>query len=98
MRAVAEAVLERLQDEIALDVGDGAADKRARHRFRRHRGVGNSRRVLGLIEAHAVGRDDAVDADLVADRQQHGAVQRVFQFTHVAWPAVEHQRAPRLGR
>src|SRR4051812_6246827 len=27
--AVAEAVLERLQDQVALDVGDGAADERA---------------------------------------------------------------------
>src|SRR5262245_48693247 len=30
MRAVAEAVFERLEDQIALDVGDGAADQRAR--------------------------------------------------------------------
>ena len=31
MGAVAEAMLERFQDEIALDLGDGAADQRARH-------------------------------------------------------------------
>ena len=30
MRAVAEAVVERLEDQVALDVGDRAADQRAR--------------------------------------------------------------------
>src|SRR6202023_3705050 len=39
MRAVAEAVLERLEDEVALDVGDRAADERARDRFGGERGV-----------------------------------------------------------
>src|SRR5215813_11831599 len=35
--AVAETVLERLQDQLALNVGDGAADQRAGDGLRRHR-------------------------------------------------------------
>src|SRR3977135_1905318 len=64
--AVAEAVLERLENEIALDVGDGAADQRARHRLGGERRMRDRQRVPGLIEPHAVGREDAVAAALVA--------------------------------
>src|SRR5262245_6052414 len=41
--AVAQAMLERLEDQVALDVGDGAADQRARHGFGGKRSVCNRR-------------------------------------------------------
>jgi len=47
--AVAETVLERLQNEIALDVGDGAADQRARDRLGGKRRMRDRRRVGGQI-------------------------------------------------
>ena len=90
MGAVAEAVLERLQDEVALDVRDGAADQRARHLLGDQRGMGDRRR-LRLVEPHAVGREDGVGADLIAARQQHGAVNGVLELTHIAGPAADHE-------
>ena len=46
MRAVAEAMLERLQDQVALDIRHRAADQRARH-------------LLGGDRRHAPRRGDA---------------------------------------
>src|SRR4030081_1592396 len=50
-----------------------------------------ARRVVALIEPHAVRRQDSVDADFIARCQEDGAVERVLQCAHVAGPAVEHQ-------
>src|SRR6185437_3225350 len=47
VRAVAEAVLERLQDEVALDLGDGAADEVARDLLGREGGIGGD-----VVAAH----------------------------------------------
>ncbi len=96
--AVAEAVLERLDDEVALDIGDGASDQRPCHGLGRERRMRHGRRVLGVAQAQAVGREDAVGADLVAGREQHRTVDGVLELAHVARPAVEHQGAARLGR
>ena len=43
MRAVAEAMLQRLEDQVAFDVGNGAADQRARHLLGRQRGMNHRR-------------------------------------------------------
>ena len=63
MGAVAKAMFQRLQDQVALDIGDGAADQRAGDLLGgkgrvRHRGGG-----LGKVEAVAVGREDCFVAD-----------------------------------
>ena len=42
---VAQAMPERLQDEVALDLGDGAADERTRDLLGGERGVGDRRRA-----------------------------------------------------
>ena len=98
MGAVAEAVLERLQDQVALDLRHGAADQIAGDLLGGHgrmrRGAGAAR----LVEAHAVGREDTVNADLRAGREQHGAMQRVLQLAHIARPTVGVKRAARFRR
>ena len=97
MGAVAEAMLQRFQDQIALDVGDGAPDQRAGDLFGGEGGVRHRRHGLGEVETVAVRRQDGVDADLVALRHQHRAVHGVFQFADVALPAVGGQHPPRFG-
>src|SRR5579863_4920118 len=48
---IAEAVFERLQNEIALDLGDGAADQCARYLFGGESGVRHRGGAALLIEA-----------------------------------------------
>ena len=48
------------------------------------------------LQRHAVRRQDAVDTDLGAVRQQHRAMQRVFQFADIARPAAGDERVARL--
>ncbi len=55
MRAVAEAVLERLQDQIALDLGHGAADQIAGDLLGGHRRMSCDVGAAHLIEPRAVG-------------------------------------------
>src|SRR5688572_18571428 len=54
MRPVAQAVLECLQDQVALDVGDGAADKGAGALLGGERGVRSKPGAARLIEPRAV--------------------------------------------
>src|SRR3984893_4907739 len=97
--AVAEAVLERFEDQVALDVGDGAPHERARHLLGRVGRVRDrGRDVARIVEASAVRRQDRFGPDLRPAREQHGAMDGVFEFAHVAGPAVDHQLAPRLRR
>ena len=98
MRAVAEAVLERLQDQVALDLGDGAADEVAGDLLGRHGCVRRGAGAARLVEPAAVGRQDAVNADLGAAGEQHRAVQRVLQLAHIARPAVGGERAAGFRR
>ena len=98
MRAVAEAVLERLEDEIALDVRDRAADQRARHLLGGERRMHHRGRRLRSVEPVALGRQDRIGSDLVAFRHQHGAVDGVFQLAHVARPAIDGEHRARVPR
>ena len=64
MRAVAETVLERFQDQVALDFGDRATDQVAGNLF-----GGNGRLrcdvgVVFLVEPHSVRRKNAINSDL----------------------------------
>lgn len=63
MGAVAEAMIERVENEIALDVGDGAPDECARHRFGLFRRAG-CRIARQRAEAFAVRRANGVGPDL----------------------------------
>src|SRR3984893_3616680 len=57
--AVAEAVLERLQDEVAFHVGDRAADQRPRHLLGGEgRGGDGGRQGARIVEPTAVGGED----------------------------------------
>jgi hypothetical protein len=85
-------LLERFEDEIALDLGDGAADEGARYLLGSERGMGDRGDTALLVEARAVRREDGFGTDLHAGRQQHGAMHGVFQFAHIV------QCAPRAGQ
>ena len=98
MRAVAEAMLERLQDQVSLDFGHRAADQIAGDLFGRHGRMRCDVRAARLVEPRAIRRKNAVNADFGAAREQHRAMQRVLQFAHVARPAIDIERAARLGR
>ena len=58
MGAVAEAVLQRFQDQVALHVRNGAADQRAGDSFGRERRVRDGRRGALLFEPCAIRRDE----------------------------------------
>src|ERR1700757_3611782 len=47
--------------------------------------------------ACAVGRQDRIGPDLVARRQQHGAVDGILELAHVAGPRIDGELAARLG-
>jgi len=57
-RAVAQAMPERLQDEVALDLGDGAADERTRDLLGGERGVGDRRRAALPFGGRTLARCD----------------------------------------
>src|SRR5579885_1010370 len=94
MRAIAEAVLERFEDEVALDLGARATDEIARHLFGGYGSMGSRAGAPRGIETGAIGREDALDADFRSAGQQDGAMQCVLKLTHIAGPAV---RLKRLG-
>src|SRR5579883_21578 len=85
MRAVAEAMLQGLEYEIALDGGDGAADERARARA----GLAGLR--LCRRQHHRLG------PDLAAAGEQHGAVHGVFELAHIAAPGMSGERLDEGG-
>src|SRR3954454_17128025 len=61
MGAVAEAVLERLQNQVALDVGDSAAGQMAGALFGRQRGMGRGAGVFSALEPNAIGAKNSID-------------------------------------
>src|SRR5215212_2660290 len=83
MRAVAEAVVERIEDEVLLDLGDGASDERTGDGLRGPRRTG---RWIGGggPERLAFRGADSIDVDLGPGRQQHRAMHRVLELAHVA--------------
>ena len=61
------------------------------------RGMRRDARAARPDRAGAVGHGDGVGADLVAAGEQHGAMEGVLQFAHVAGPAVDAERALRAS-
>src|SRR4051812_31239511 len=85
VRAVAEAVVERIEDEVLLDLRDGASDERTGDGLRGPRRTG--RRIGGGgPERLAFRRADGIDVDLGPGREQHRAMHRVLELAHVAAP------------
>ena len=89
MGAVAEAVRQRRQDQVALDLGQrsrptGAALAGAA--AGRHAGAGGA------------GEVDGVRADLAAAGEQHRAVDDVLELADIAGPGVGEQQPAGLGR
>src|SRR4051812_46205370 len=87
VRAVAEAVVERVEDEVLLDLRDGASDECAGDGLRGPRRTG---RWIGGggPERLAFRRADGVDVDLRAGREQHRPVHRVLELADVAAPGA----------
>ncbi len=79
MRAVAQRVAQRVEDEVALHLGDGAPDRRAG-------GIGLPALRLGRTAAAL--EKDGLGPDLAARRHQDGAVHAVVELAHIALPAV----------
>src|SRR3954449_12936889 len=85
VRAVAEAVVERNEDEVLLDLRDGASDERTGDGLRGPRRTG---RWIGGggPERLAFRGADGIDVDLGPGREQHRAMHRVLELAHVAAP------------
>ena len=84
MGAVAQAMIQSVQDQIALDIADRASHQSAGH------GGGRNHRALhagilryghrGGADLGAIGKADGFRADLGPAGQQHGAMDGVFQL------------------
>jgi hypothetical protein len=95
MGAVAQAVARGVEDQVALDVGDGAADQPA-HRLSAPWRRPRRRPCRAGRCAPGAERHDGLRPDELATRgQQHGAMQRVLELAHVARPGWAQQ--PRAG-
>ena len=98
MGAVAQAMVQRVQDQIALDIRNRAADQAARHGG----GIGHCALHRRILRCHggghagadmaAIGQADGFRGYFRTLRQQHGAVNGVFQFAHIAAPGVAQQQ------
>ena len=96
--AVAEHVVEGIEDQVALDVGDGAADEAA------GRGAGGLRGLRSAIERPAIsprpvpsGMAMASGPMMSPEREQHGAVERVLELADVAGPGRAEELLLGLG-
>ena len=90
MGAVAEAMVEGIEDQVALDLRHGPSHEAAGGGLRDLGGP--RRRPLGG-DRLALRREDRLGADRVARGQQHRPVQGVLQLADVAAPGVlQHQR------
>ena len=88
MCPVPQAVMQGVDDEVALDFGHLASDHPLGAVFLlRRRGAGGS-----------AGEQDGCGLDLVARRQQHGAVHGVLKLAHVAGPVMVPQQFLGIGR
>src|SRR3954453_8925077 len=95
---IAQAMLQGLQNEIALHVGHGASDQSAGYLFGGEGGVRHGWYGFGCVEPLAIRRQNGVDADLVTLRHQNRTVDGVFEFADVALPPAGGQRAPCIRR
>ncbi len=86
VRPVAEAMAQRVDDEIALDIGDGPRDKTfASLRSRRRRRAPKCRsRARRSSTGDPSGRRIEEISISPPSRQKNGAVHRVLEFAHVA--------------
>src|SRR5262249_25479575 len=98
VRAIPQTVLERLEDEVSLDFGHHAADQITGDLLGCHGGMGGEVGAASLVKPRAVGRKYPVNANFEPGRKQDGPMQGVFQFAHVARPAVRIKRASGLDR
>ena len=85
MGAVAQAMIERVEDQVLLDLGHGHSDHDPLGGIG---GIGRLAhgRIAGAGEDRPIGHADGIGADFPAGREQHGAVHGIFQFTHIARP------------
>ena len=89
MRAVAEAMVQRRQDQILFDFGDCLADA---HDGALDSGFSGVDRTLGGgvervgLNWPAIGRAQIINRDFLATRQDHRAVHRILKFADIAEP------------
>src|SRR5215470_14070994 len=99
MRAVAETMLEGLEDEVALHIRNGASDQRAGDLLGCERRVGHRRRLRSrIVETGAVRREDRLRADLGAGGEKHRTMDGVLKLADIARPAIDHELPAGLGR
>ena len=99
MGAVAEAVIERVENEVAFDIGDRAADEAARRGLCRSTAAftGPGRTSSPRADLVPSGRRMASGMIAVAGGQQHGAMHGVLELAHIAAPDVGPQRRSVAG-
>jgi hypothetical protein len=78
--AVAEAMMQGAEDEVALNIGDGAPD---------HAGLADARRGRLVVLRPERRQHHRVDADLVAAGEENGAVHGVLELAHI--PALRER-------
>jgi hypothetical protein len=71
VRAVAETISQRFQDQVTLDFRHGAADEIARDLLGGHSRLCRNISSTRLVEPCAIRRKDAVNAYFGPGRQQH---------------------------
>ena len=97
MGAVAQAMVQGVQDQVAFHITDGAADQGAgggggRHHRALHRRILRQRHRGSSADLGAVGQADGFRTDLGTLGQQHGAVDGVFQLADIALPEMPQQQ------
>ena len=99
MRAIAQTMLQGVQDQVALDVGHGIADQGAHLVAGRGLGLSGGRggvRPRRLLDAGRAQGSPCQEQRVLGDHavlgEQHGAVHGVFQLAHVAAPEVVLQQ------
>ena len=96
MRAIAEAMGQRFEDEILLHRRDRAPYQIARGGLRSLDGSAGS--VTRGADRRTVRRADSFGADFLAGSEQDGAMHSILKFAHIAWPGVCHNMlSPLLG-
>src|SRR6185503_11645196 len=91
---VAKAMVERIENEIALDIGNRAPNERASGDGGGFGGDRNgiSGTVRAGLEASPVGQPDRVRRDLGALGKQDGTMDRVLELANVAAPGMRQQQ------
>ena len=98
MRTIAQAMLERIDDQIAFHVGHGTAHEILNRTFCRGPTFGTPRHagVKCATRPAAVGKHDGFRIDPVIAGQQNGTMHCVFKFADIPRPRIFAQQSLRF--